>query len=95
MELESGFTQILRFTFIRVLMYRNYFGLKEKPFSITPDPRYLYMSESHRGALDHLLYGVSSDGCFILLTGDVGTGKTTVSRFLLTQLPDNRYCFDC
>ena len=89
MELEGGFVQILRFTLIRVLMYRNYFGLKEKPFSITPDPRYLYMSELHRGALDHLLYGVSSEGCFILLTGDVGTGKTTVSRCLLTQLPDN------
>lgn len=70
-------------------MYTNYFGLKEKPFSIGPDPRYLYMSELHREALAHLLYGVSSDGCFILLTGDVGTGKTTVGRCLLAQLPDN------
>ncbi len=70
-------------------MYRNYFGLKEKPFSIAPDPRYLYMSESHREALAHLLYGVSSGGCFILLTGDVGTGKTTLSRCLLAQLPEN------
>ena len=70
-------------------MYTNYFGLKEKPFSIAPDPRYLYMSELHREALAHLLYGISSDGCFILLTGDVGTGKTTVCRCLLAQLPDN------
>ncbi len=70
-------------------MYSNYFGLKEKPFSISPDPRYLYMSELHREALAHLLYGISSDGCFILLTGDVGTGKTTVCRCLLAQLPDN------
>ncbi len=69
-------------------MYTNYFGLKEKPFSIAPDPRYLYMSERHREALAHLLYGVSSDGCFILLTGDVGTGKTTVARCLLAQLPE-------
>lgn len=69
-------------------MYTNYFGLKEKPFSIAPDPRYLYMSEQHREALAHLLYGVSGDGCFILLTGDVGTGKTTVARCLLSQLPE-------
>ena len=70
-------------------MYTKYFGLKEKPFSIAPDPRYLYMSELHREALAHLLYGISSDGCFILLTGDVGTGKTTVCRCLLAQLPEN------
>lgn len=70
-------------------MYTSYFGLKEKPFSIAPDPRYLYTSEVHREALAHLLYGISSDDCFILLTGDVGTGKTTVCRCLLAQLPDN------
>ncbi len=70
-------------------MYTKYFGLKEKPFSIAPDPRYLYMSELHREALAHLMYGISGDGCFILLTGDVGTGKTTVCRCLLAQLPDN------
>ncbi len=69
-------------------MYTNYFGLKEKPFSISPDPHYLYMSELHREALAHLLYGISGDGCFILLTGDVGTGKTTVCRCLLAQLPE-------
>ncbi len=70
-------------------MYINYFGLKEKPFSISPDPRFLYMSELHREALAHLLYGINSDGCFILLTGDVGTGKTTIGRCLMAQLPDN------
>ncbi len=70
-------------------MYTHYFGLKEKPFSIAPDPRYLYMSALHQEALAHLLYGVKSDGCFILLTGDVGAGKTTVCRCLLEQLPDN------
>jgi len=70
-------------------MYTEYFGLKEKPFRISPDPRYLYMSEHHREALAHLLYGISSDGCLILLTGDVGTGKTTMCRSLLEQLPEN------
>jgi len=70
-------------------MYRHYFGLKETPFSIAPDPRYLYMSALHKEALAHLLYGISSDGCLILLTGDVGAGKTTVCRCLLEQLPKN------
>lgn len=68
-------------------MYLEHFGLLEAPFSIAPDPRYLYMSERHREALAHLLYGLESDGAFILLTGDVGTGKTTVSRCLLEQVP--------
>ncbi len=70
-------------------MYLEYFGLLEAPFSIAPDPRYLYMSERHREALAHLLYGLNSDGAFILLSGDVGTGKTTVSRCLLEQVPEN------
>lgn len=68
-------------------MYTSYFGLKEKPFTIAPDPRYLFMSELHREALAHLLYGVQSDGCFILFTGEIGTGKTTVCRCFLGQLP--------
>ncbi len=70
-------------------MYLDHFGLLEAPFSIAPDPRYLYMSERHREALAHLLYGMESDGAFILLTGDVGTGKTTVSRCLLEQVPED------
>ncbi len=69
-------------------MYKDYFGLTETPFSIVPDPRYLYMSEFHREALAHLLYGIESDGGFVLLTGEVGAGKTTVCRCLLEQLPD-------
>jgi general secretion pathway protein A len=68
-------------------MYRNSFGLAEPPFSIAPDPRYLYMSEKHREGLAHLLYGLRSDGGFVLLTGEVGTGKTTVCRCLLEQIP--------
>ena len=70
-------------------MYKEYFGLKEPPFSIAPDPHYLYMSDNHREALAHLLYGINSDNGFVLLTGDVGTGKTTVCRCLLQQLPAN------
>lgn len=72
-------------------MYTDYFGLTEPPFSIAPDPRYLYMSERHREALAHLLYGLDSNGAFILLTGDVGTGKTTVSRCLLEQIPEHTH----
>lgn len=68
-------------------MYKDYFGLRELPFSIAPDPRYLYMSGQHRDALAHLLYGINNDGAFILLTGEVGTGKTTVCRCLLEQMP--------
>ncbi len=70
-------------------MYKEYFGLKEPPFSIAPDPHYLYMSDKHREALAHLLYGINSDNGFVLLTGDVGTGKTTICRCLLQQLPEN------
>ncbi len=69
-------------------MYLNYFGLHTAPFSIAPDPQFLYMSERHQEALAHLSYGLQGSGGFILLTGEVGTGKTTVSRALLEQLPE-------
>ena len=69
-------------------MYHQHFGLNEAPFSIAVNPRYLFMSQRHRDALAHLLYGVSGGGGFILLTGEVGTGKTTINRCLLEQLPD-------
>ena len=78
-------------------MYHSYFGLGEAPFSLAPDPRYLYMSERHQEALAHLLYGVSGDGGFVLLTGEVGAGKTTVCRCLLEQVPaacDVAYLFN-
>jgi len=68
-------------------MYLTFFGLNEKPFSITPDPRYLYLSERHAEALAHLLYGVNEAGGFVQLTGEVGTGKTTIVRSLLAQTP--------
>lgn len=70
-------------------MYTRYFGLKESPFSLAPDPRYLYMSGRHQEALAHLIYGVTEGGGFVQLTGDVGTGKTMLIRALLERLPDN------
>jgi general secretion pathway protein A len=68
-------------------MYTAHFGLSEPPFSLTPNPRYLYMSERHREGLAHLLYGIRQSGGFVQLTGEVGTGKTTLCRCLLEQLP--------
>lgn len=73
----------------RDAMYYQYFGLTEAPFSIAVNPRYLFMSPRHRDALAHLLYGVGAGGGFILLTGEVGTGKTTINRCLLEQLPQD------
>jgi general secretion pathway protein A len=70
-------------------MYTQFFGLLEKPFSITPDPHFLFLSERHAEALAHLVYGVTESGGFIQLTGEVGTGKTTLTRSLLERLPDS------
>ena len=69
-------------------MYAQYFGLRHEPFSIAPDPHYLFMSERHREALAHLLYGLGGGGGFVLLTGEIGTGKTTVCRCFLEQVPE-------
>jgi general secretion pathway protein A len=68
-------------------MYAPFFGLTREPFSLAPDPRFLFMSEQHREALAHLLYGVQGGGGFVLLTGEIGAGKTTVTRCFLEQLP--------
>ena len=68
-------------------MYAPFFGLEQAPFSIAPDPRYLFMSERHREALAHLLYGLGGGGGFVLLTGEIGAGKTTVCRCFLEQIP--------
>lgn len=70
-------------------MYAPFFGLKQAPFSIAPDPHYLFMSERHREALAHLLYGLDGGGGFVLLTGEIGAGKTTVCRCFLEQIPPN------
>ncbi len=68
-------------------MYTAFFGLKQDPFSISPDPRFLFMSERHREALAHLMFGVQGAGGIVLLTGDIGTGKTTISRRFLLRAP--------
>lgn len=70
-------------------MYAEFFGLKQDPFSIAPDPRYLFMSERHREALAHLLYGIRGGGGFVLLSGEIGAGKTTICRCFLEQIPPN------
>ncbi|WP_336366619.1 ExeA family protein [Marinobacter sp. C2H3] len=72
-------------------MYYDFFGFREPPFSIAPDPRYLYLSDRHKEALAHLMYGVQGQGSggFIVITGEVGTGKTTVSRCFIENAPEN------
>ena len=70
-------------------MYLAFFGIAEKPFAITPDPRYLYLGRQHADALAHLVYGINDAGGFIQLTGEVGTGKTTTIRSLLARAPKN------
>lgn len=70
-------------------LYQDHFGIRENPFSIIPDPHYLFLSHRHQEALAHLLYGVETNGGFVLLTGEVGTGKTTICRALIEQLPEN------
>ncbi|MDZ4199422.1 MAG: AAA family ATPase [Kiritimatiellia bacterium] len=68
-------------------MYNHFFELREKPFNITPDPRFLYFSAQHREALDQLIYGIESRAGFIALVGEVGCGKTTLCRAMLARLP--------
>ena len=70
-------------------MYNSYFGFFEKPFTIAPNPKYLFMSPRHKEALAHMLYGLQGEGGIMVLTGEVGTGKTTICRSLLNQLPEN------
>ncbi|HOO46287.1 MAG TPA: hypothetical protein PLM29_08660, partial [Deltaproteobacteria bacterium] len=68
-------------------MFERYFGLSENPFNLTPDPKFLYLSKVHQEALSHLLYGIEQRKGFVLITGEVGAGKTTICRSLLGMLP--------
>lgn len=72
-------------------MYQQYYGLREMPFSITPDPRFLFLSPTHQEALQHLRYGLEEKKGFIVLTGEVGCGKTTICRKLLEELDPKRF----
>ncbi len=79
-----------QFDFVKEpFVYLEYYGLSEPPFSITPDPRFLFYSGKHREAFNHLLYGIRERKGFVQLTGEVGAGKTTLCRALLEQLGDN------
>ncbi len=70
-------------------MYETFYGLKERPFNLTPDPKYLYLSDKHKEAFAHLLYGIQNRSGFVMVTGEIGTGKTTICRNLLNQLDPN------
>jgi general secretion pathway protein A len=70
-------------------MYAAYFGLKENPFSLSPEPRYLFLSEQHRDALNCMIYGIKEKKGFVLISGDIGTGKTTICRSLINLLDDS------
>ena len=69
-------------------MYLDFYGLKKKPFDLTPDPQFLFLSNDHREALNHMLYGIKQRELFIAITGDIGTGKTTICHELLEKLDD-------
>lgn len=84
---DFSHTQTERF----VPMYLDFYGFREKPFAITPDPRFIFLSKNHKEVFAHLLYGIRSRCGFIEVTGEVGTGKTTVLRTLLSQLEDDSY----
>ena len=71
-------------------MYLDFYGLKKKPFDLTPDPQFLFLSNDHREALNHMLYGIQEKECFIAITGDIGTGKTTICLELLETLNDEK-----
>ena len=71
-------------------MYEAYFGFKENPFRLSPEPGYLYLSEQHRDALNYLIYGIVEKKGFMMISGDIGTGKTTICRSLLAVMEDRK-----
>src|SRR6187455_40087 len=74
-----------------MIMYEQYYGFTEKPFSLTPDPKYLYRSQSHANAFELLQYAIRRREGFVVITGDIGTGKTTLCRALLEQIDRNTF----
>jgi general secretion pathway protein A len=70
-------------------MYEEFFGMRDRPFSLTPDPQFLYLSDGHQEALAHLFYAIVDGGGFVLLTGEIGTGKTSICRYALNEMPKN------
>jgi general secretion pathway protein A len=74
-------------------MYESFFALKEKPFALTPNTRFLFLSKTHNEVYAHLIYGIESRAGFVEVTGEVGTGKTTILRTLLSHLDENKYQF--
>ena len=69
------------------LMYESFYGFRERPFRLTPDPRFLFLSNKHKEAFAHLLYGIKYRSGFVQITGEIGTGKTLICRTLLAPLP--------
>ena len=72
-------------------MYESWYGFTEKPFNLTPDPKYLYLSQRHAEAFAHLEFGHRERGGFVLITGEVGMGKTTLARYFLSTLPEDTH----
>ncbi|HDP34436.1 MAG TPA: peptidoglycan-binding protein, partial [Candidatus Hydrogenedentes bacterium] len=70
-------------------MYEAFYGLRERPFNLTPDPKYLYLSDKHKEAFAHLLYGIKNRSGFVMISGEIGTGKTTICRNMLSQMDAN------
>ena len=88
MKLPLASMRLTIYNYKNKIVYLNYYGLNDNPFSIAPNPDYLFMSTRHKQALAHLTFGLNESGGFVMLTGEVGTGKTTVSRKLMQELGD-------
>src|SRR5215475_10020694 len=72
-------------------MYEEFYGLTDEPFNITPNPRFLYLSKKHEGGLEHLLYGIERKRGLIVLTGDIGTGKTTLLNTIVQRIDEKTH----
>src|SRR5512135_3499267 len=75
----------------KIEMYEYFYGLKEKPFNLTPDPDYLYMSPGHENVYNHLEYAIQESKGFVVVSGEVGAGKTTLINYLLRKIPQTSH----